>query len=118
LVPGSVEDRESKSYQKSRRLSPEALNEVCDDQLKNLRSGSRNFVLVDELATSNLQSNTARTIECTFNASGQIIRVIKKSRIATGEQKEIVMFPLEQYLDPSVQKYLPGTQEQELIQAF
>ncbi len=43
---------------------------------------------------------------------------MKKSKKATGDLAETLMFPLEQYLDSSIQKYQIGTQEERLISAF
>jgi hypothetical protein len=50
LVPGSLEDRESKNYQKALQVNMDALQEVADDWVKNLSSDSRTFVLTDHLA--------------------------------------------------------------------
>lgn len=96
----------------------DALQEVADDWVKNLSSDSRTFVLTDHLAQQSVTSGLQKTIEVTFNASAQVCRVVKKNRTSTGETKEIIVFPLDQYLDPNTQRFKQGSQEEQLISSF
>lgn len=72
-----------------------AISDIADDKIKNFISGSQTFVVVDQLATSVMTTGLAQTLELTFNAAGQICRLVKKNKKSTGENAEILMFPLE-----------------------
>jgi hypothetical protein len=54
LVPGTAEAQASKEYMLNKKIQMRGIDEVADDQIRNLKTGAQTFVVVDPLANNQL----------------------------------------------------------------